>query len=74
MIEQDTVRLLRECDAGAKMGADAIDDVVKDVRSGGLRDLLLRYLSITGKRHPQPPEKCTIIACADHGVAAEGGV
>jgi len=23
MIEQDTVRLLRECDAGAKMGVDA---------------------------------------------------
>lgn len=39
---------------------------------GRLRDLLLRYLTITGKRHPQPPEKCTIIACADHGVAAEG--
>lgn len=27
MIEHDTVRLLRECDAGAKMGIDAINDV-----------------------------------------------
>ena len=40
MIEQDTVRLLRECDAGAKMGVDAINDVMKDVQSDGLRDLL----------------------------------
>ena len=39
---------------------------------GKLRSLLLRYLSITGQRHPQSPEKCTIICCADHGVAAEG--
>ena len=40
MIEQDTVRLLRECDAGAKMGVDAIGDVMNDVRDGALRDLL----------------------------------
>ena len=40
MIEQDTVRLLRECDAGAKMGIEAICGVLKDVKSGGLRELL----------------------------------
>ena len=40
MIEQDTVRLLRECDAGAKMGVDAIGDVMNDVRDGALHDLL----------------------------------
>ena len=28
MIEQDTVKLLRECDAGIKMGTSSIDDVV----------------------------------------------
>ena len=27
MIENDTVRLLRECDAGVKMGTASIDDV-----------------------------------------------
>ena len=27
MIEQDTIKLLRECDAGVKMGISAIDDV-----------------------------------------------
>ena len=32
--------LLRECDAGAKMGAGAIDDVMPYVKSSGLRDIL----------------------------------
>ena len=30
MIEQDTIRLLRECDAGVKMGIASIDDVTED--------------------------------------------
>ncbi|MGN1081176.1 MAG: hypothetical protein ACI4QV_03720 [Acutalibacteraceae bacterium] len=29
MIEQDTIRLLRECDAGVKMGVSAIDEVMR---------------------------------------------
>lgn len=33
MIEQDTVKLLRECDAGVKMGVDSIADVVDSVHS-----------------------------------------
>lgn len=33
MIEQDTIRLLRECDAGVKMGIDSIDDVLEYVNS-----------------------------------------
>ena len=37
MIEQDTVRLLRECDAGVKMGTASIDDVLEFVRSDTLR-------------------------------------
>lgn len=41
MIEQDTIRLLRECDAGVKMGIAAIDDVVKDVSSEKLRAKLI---------------------------------
>ena len=28
MIEQDTIKLLRECDAGVKMGITSIDDVL----------------------------------------------
>ena len=33
MIEQDTIKLLRECDAGVKMGVASIDDVWDHVRS-----------------------------------------
>ena len=33
MIEKDTVRLLRECDAGVKMGIDSIDEVLDEVES-----------------------------------------
>ena len=39
MIEQDTIKLLRECDAGIKMGVSSIDDVLN--RSGNnLRSIL----------------------------------
>lgn len=40
MIEHDTVRLLRECDAGIKMGVDSIDEVRDFVRSDELREAL----------------------------------
>ena len=36
MIEQDTVKLLRECDAGIKMGIASIDDVLEHTRSDAL--------------------------------------
>ena len=38
---------------------------------GHLRSILLRYMNITGERHPAPPQTSVIISCADHGVAAE---
>ncbi|MBR4185376.1 MAG: hypothetical protein IKQ87_06375 [Clostridia bacterium] len=40
MIEDDTVKLLRECDAGARMGIDSIGDVLPYVTDGRLRDML----------------------------------
>ena len=40
MIEKDTVRLLRECDAGVKMGIDSIEDVSDSVKADGLRRIL----------------------------------
>ena len=36
MIEQDTVKLLRECDAGIKMGVSSIEDVLDHVQSQDL--------------------------------------
>ena len=40
MIEQDTVKLLRECDAGVKMGTASIDQVLDYVQSPQMRQLL----------------------------------
>ena len=40
MIEQDTVRLLRECDAGIKMGIASIDDVLDYVHDSDFKKLL----------------------------------
>ena len=42
MIEQDTIRLLRECDAGVKMGISSIDDVLSDVRNNEFQTHLRR--------------------------------
>ena len=36
----DTVKLLRECDAGVKMGVDSIDDVLDNVENETFHDLL----------------------------------
>lgn len=40
MIEKDTVRLLRECDAGVKMGVNSIEDVVDSVKAAPLKQIL----------------------------------
>ena len=40
MIEQDTIKLLRECDAGVKMGVSSIDDVLDYVKSDQLKNCL----------------------------------
>ncbi len=36
---------------------------------GELKNLLLRYVGITGQINPEIPKKFTIITCGDHGVA-----
>ncbi len=40
MVEQDTIRLLRECDAGIKMGVASIDEVIDNAHSEALRQRL----------------------------------
>lgn len=40
-MENDTVKLLRECDAGIKMGISAIEDVLNYVHDGILRENLV---------------------------------
>ena len=40
MIEQDTIKLLRECDAGVKMGVQSIKEVLDTVKSEQLKETL----------------------------------
>ena len=40
MIEKDTIRLLRECDAGIRMGVASIDEVIDRVSHPRLKDFL----------------------------------
>ena len=40
MVEQDTIKLLRECDAGVKMGITSIDDVLDNVNDCEFERLL----------------------------------
>ena len=42
MIEQDTIRLLRECDAGVKMGISSIKEVLPYAKSERLTQLLTK--------------------------------
>lgn len=47
MIEQDTIKLLRECDAGVQMGTESIAEVLPEVRS----DTLKQFLSQCKEEH-----------------------
>lgn len=40
MESQDTVKLLKECDAGTKMGVSSIDDVLESIQDSKLKKLL----------------------------------
>ena len=57
MIEQDTIRLLRECDAGVKMGTASIDSVLEHAREEGLR----KYLSDCKQAHNRLQDELQIL-------------
>lgn len=40
MVEDDTIKLLRECDAGVRMGVASIDEVLDSVSDGAFKKLL----------------------------------
>ena len=49
MIEKDTIKLLRECDAGVKMGVNSLEQVLPYVHSEALR----QHLSACRQEHEQ---------------------
>lgn len=54
MIEQDTIKLLRECDAGIKMGISSIDEVLGRVKS----QKLVNFLNDCRVEHEELRELC----------------
>jgi len=53
MVESDTIKLLRECDAGIKMGVASIDDVLDYVHDEKLK----KYLSDCKEGHEKLKEE-----------------
>lgn len=41
-MEDDTIKLLRECNAGVKMGITSLDDVMEHVKDEHLKDVLIQ--------------------------------
>ena len=59
MIQDDTIKLLRECDAGVEMGVSAIDEVLDYVRS----ELLQRSLVDCKVKHEQLSNEINMLLC-----------
>ncbi len=57
MIESDTIKLLRECDAGIKMGVTSIDDILDYVHS----DTLRQYLTDCKDEHNKLKEEIQVL-------------
>lgn len=57
MIESDTIKLLRECDAGIKMGVASIDDVLDYVHD----ETLKKYLADCKSEHDKLKEEIQIL-------------
>ena len=44
MINDDTIKLLNECNAGIKMGVQGVKEVIDDAQDKQLLDILNKYL------------------------------
>ena len=58
----DTIKLLKECDAGSKMAVTSIDDVLEDVQDEKLKKLLIEskehHTKIGNEIHEQLNKNC----------------
>lgn len=62
MESSDTVKLLRECDAGTKMAVSSIDEVLSEVRDTEMKQLLLK-----SKEHHDKLQKDIHELLKEHG-------
>lgn len=67
MIESDTIKLLRECDAGIKMGVASIDDVLNYVHD----EIFKKYLTDCKDEHDKLKEEIQILLDKYHDEGKE---
>lgn len=67
MIEKDTIKLLRECDAGIKMGISSIDDVLEYVEHENFR----QYLTKSKEEHEKLKEEVQKLLAEYHDEGKE---
>lgn len=65
MMEPDTVKLLRECDAGVKMGIQSIEDVVEQVENDDFHRCLMDCKKEHDKLHDEIQQR--LAQCQDAG-------
>lgn len=70
MVEQDTIRLLRECDAGIKMGISSIDDVLGYVQDERFR----RCLTDCKEEHQKLQDEIQILLDQYHDEGKDPGL
>ena len=69
MIEQDTIKLLRECDAGIKMGISSIEEVLDNVQN----DTFEQYLTDCKSKHQELQDDIQILLDKYHDDGKEPG-
>lgn len=67
MIENDTIELLRECDAGIKMGVASIDDVLEETENQEFKKTLMRCKN----RHEKLKDEVQVLLDAYHDTGKE---
>ena len=67
MIEKDTVKLLRECDAGVKMGISSIEDVLDEIHDLRFKEIL----TVCKEKHEEIDKKLQTILDKYHDEGKE---
>lgn len=70
MIEKDTIRLLRECDEGVKMGVATIDEVIDQVQNKDFKECLTECKS----EHQKLQDEIQIFLDKYHDDGKEPGI
>lgn len=73
LLEQTLSRITPLDETAMQYAKTRLDKIAKpQKRFGYLENILIKYAGITGQQMPEVPKKCTIVVCADHGVAEMG--